>query len=297
MRYAVAHGRRSGRGRAAELGQEAVRRLRAAGHDVVEVTADSLDHARSACGQLVAEGLDVLVVAGGDGGVSLATDLCAGTSTAVAILPSGTGNDNARSLRIPLGPEGALETLLADHRRTVDTLYLPDLDRHVLGSVPAALDARISVRASGSARHLGSFSYTMAALIEIALLRRQPPLHYTLTVDGCTEELDALVVAPVNMPVFGGGLRIAPQADPSDGWLDLVVIRPVTPLQALGLLRQVRAARHTSHSAVRITPAHEVRIAGPADIVAQADGEEVGPLPLTVRLSPADLQMIAPPLT
>lgn len=297
MRYAVAHGRRSGRGGAAGLGAEAVRRLHAAGHDVVEVTAGSADEARAACRPLVTDGLDVLVVAGGDGGASLATDLCAGTGTAVAILPAGTGNDNARSLGIPLDREGSLQTLLAGHRRTVDTLHVPELGRHVLGSVCGALDARISARTNSWPRVLGSIGYTLSAVVEIALLRRQPPLHYTLTADGRTEQLEALVVVAANMPFFGGGIPIVPGGDPADGALDLVTIRPVTPTQAVGLLRAVRAGLHTDHPAVTTTPAREVRIEGPADIVAQADGDELAPLPLTVELAAANLQVIAPPLT
>lgn len=297
MRYAVAHGRRSGRGGAAALGREAVAALRAAGHEVLELEASSLEEAREVCGAAVADGVDVLAVAGGDGVVSLATDLCAGTGTAVGILPAGTGNDNARSLGVPLRPRGAIATLVAGATRTVDTLHVRELDRHVLGSVPCALDARISQRASGSARLLGAFSYTASALVEIALLRRQPPLDYRLTVDGVERETRALVVVPVNMPVFGGGIPIAPDGDPADGLLDLVVITPIPPSACLGLLRAVRAGRHTHHPAVSITRAREVRVEGPADIVAQGDGDALGPLPLTVAVAPANLRVIAPPLT
>lgn len=295
MRYAVARGRRrrGHRGGAAALGARAVARLRSAGHEVTEVVTDSVEAARSAGRPLVADGLDVLVVAGGDGAVSLAADLCAGTETALAILPAGTGNDNARSLGIPRG-SAALDVLLADHRRTVDVLHVPELDRHVLGSVPAALDARISARANRWPRHLGPLTYTASALVEIALLRGRPPLRYTLTVDGRRVELDALVVVPVNMTYFGGGLPIAPGADPADGFLDLVVIHPVTPVEAVGLLRAVRAGRHTGHQAVSITRARQVRIEGPADVVAQGDGDELGPLPLTVQVRPAALTVVAP---
>lgn len=304
MRYAVAHGRRWWpRGGPAGLGAQAVEALREAGHEVVEVVAGSMDEARAVCAALINDGIDVLVVTGGDGVVSMATDLCVGTSTAVGILPAGTGNDCARSLGVPFragrsgSRHGAVDLLLADHRRTLDTLHVVELDRHVLSSVPAALDARISDRANNWPRGLGPAAYTLSALVEIALLRRQPPLHYRLTLDGRTEELEALVVVPANLPVFGGGLRIAPDADPTDGLLDLVVIRPVTPTEALGVLRAVRSGRHTFHPAVRITRAEQVRIEGPPDIVAQGDGEPIGPLPVTVQVRASSLQVVAPPLT
>lgn len=300
MRYAVAHGRRSGRGGAAVLGAQAVVALRDAGHDVLEIEASSLPEARARCGAAVAEGVDVLVVAGGDGVVSLATDLCAGTGTAVGILPAGTGNDNARSLGVPAGP-GAVAALLQDRRRILDTLHLVELDRHVLGSVNAGLDARIAHRATLLPRRLGPWSYTVAALVEIARLPWTPPLRYTLTVTGeggarTTERLDALVVVPANMPYLGGGLHLAPDADPADGLLDLVVVRPLAPARALVLLRAVRAGRHTSMPEVQVRRASEVRVEGPADVLAHGDGEALAPLPLTVRVAPANLQVIVPPL-
>lgn len=296
MRYAVAHGRRAGRGGAAELGALAVRRLRAQGHDVVEVAASTLEEARAACAALVADGVDVLAVAGGDGVVSLATDLCAGTGTAVGILPAGTGNDAARSLGIPLGRDAALEVLLQGAPRTVDTLLLPGHGQHLLGNVLGALDARIAHRATRLPRRLGPATYTVAALVEIALLPRQQPLHYRLTVDGEPFDVDALVVVAANLPYVGGGLHIAPDADPGDGRLDLVVIRPVGPREALGLLSAVREGRHTRHRAVDIVRARTVRIEGPDDVVAHGDGEAVGPLPLTVDLDPSSLRVIVPPL-
>jgi diacylglycerol kinase (ATP) len=300
MRYAVAHGRRSGRGGAAVLGAQAVVALRDAGHDVLEIEASSLPEARARCAAAVAEGVDVLVVAGGDGVVSLATDLCAGTGTAVGILPAGTGNDNARSLGVPAGP-GAVAALLQDRRRILDTLHLVELDRHVLGSVNAGLDARIAHRATLLPRRLGPWSYTVAALVEIARLPWTPPLRYTLTVTGeggarTTERLDALVVVPANMPYLGGGLHLAPDADPADGLLDLVVVRPLAPARALVLLRAVRAGRHTSMPEVQVRRASEVRVEGPADVLAHGDGEALAPLPLTVRVAPANLQVIVPPL-
>ncbi|HSP60833.1 MAG TPA: diacylglycerol kinase family protein [Ornithinimicrobium sp.] len=302
MRYAVAHGRRSGRGGAAALGTQAVRALRAAGHDVVEITAGSREEAQERCRAQVQAGVDVLVVAGGDGIVSLAADLCVGTATAVGILPAGTGNDNARSLAVPLHAAGALDVLLGGRRRSVDVLRVEELDRHVLGSVNAGLDARIAHRATLLPRHLGALSYTVAALVEIGRLPRTPPLRYRLTIDPDggtpqTEELDALVVVPANMPFVGGGLKVAPDADPADGLLDLVVIRPLSPGRALTLLRAVRAGRHTRLPEVEVRRTHQVRVEGPADVLAHGDGEALAPLPLTVRVVPSALQVLVPALT
>ncbi|WP_299518401.1 diacylglycerol kinase family protein [uncultured Serinicoccus sp.] len=294
MRYALVHGRRSGRGGAAAVGEAATGALRAAGHDVVQVTAGTMEQARAASAALVADGVDVLVVAGGDGLVSLGADVCAGTGTTLGILPAGTGNDNARSLGLPTDPARCVEVLLEGRTRTVDTLLLPDLERRVLGSVCTALEARINARANRLPRRLGAASYTLSALVEIALLRRQPPLRYRLTVDGRPRELEALVVVAASMPFFGGGLPIAPEADPADGALDLVLVHPVTPGAALGVLRALRAGRHTGHPAVEVHRAREVTVEGPDDVVAHGDGEPLGSLPLTVRVDAASLRVVVP---
>lgn len=297
-RYAVAHGRRSGRGGAARLGGEAVARLRAGGHEVLELECDTLEAAREACRRAVDDGVEVLVVAGGDGIVSLATDACAGTSTAVGILPAGSGNDAARSLGIPLRPAGSLRLLLEGSRRRLDTIHVEELDRHVLGSVAGALDARINHRAALLPRRLGATSYTLAALVEVARLPRTEPLRYRLVLDGEHEQIDLLVVTVANLPYFGGGLRIAPDADPSDGLLDLVVIHPVGPLSALRLLAAVRAGRHaTDHPGVQIRRVRSVRLDGPGDVIAHGDGEALRGFPLTLSVAPANLEVIAPPLT
>ena len=80
------------------------------------------------------------------------------------------------------------------------------------------------------------------------------------------------------------------------GLLDLVVVRPVTPARALVLLRAVRAGRHTAMPEVEVRRATRVRVEGPTDVLAHGDGEALAPLPLTVQVANANLQVIVPAL-
>lgn len=301
MRYVVAHGRRSGRGNGARLGLAAVARLRAEGHDVTELVIDDLAEARARSAALVAEGVDVLAVAGGDGMVSMAANLCVGTGTALGILPAGTGNDAARGLGISTRPAQAIDTLVTARRRRIDTLRVVEEDRHVVGSVTAALDARMARRGGQLPKALGGLSYTLAVLIEIARLPWTARLAYRLTTtapDGAevVEELDTLVLVPANLGYLGGGLHLVPDADPCDGLMDLVLIRPVTPRRALAVLRAVRAGRHAELAEVEVRRTARVRIEGPADVLVHGDGEPIAHLPLTVEVAPASLQVVVPPL-
>ena len=176
----------AGKGRAARAGPAVIGALLEAGHDVWDLTGATadlgLEHARRA----VADGIDALVVVGGDGMVHLGAQAVASTSTSLAILAMGTGNDFARNLGLPVGDVAAcidtlLATLAADARppRAIDALRVtgPGLTsrkvageplRWVAGAVSAGLDAAVNERANAMVRPRGSSRYVIAALREIA---------------------------------------------------------------------------------------------------------------------------------
>lgn len=290
--YLISHGPRSGRGTGSRRVTLAAARLQARGHRVEVVENRDVAQARRTFARAVAEGVDVLVVAGGDGLVGLAAEICAGSQTALSLVPSGTGNDSARSLGIPLAVSGAVETLLAGRCRDVDLIEVQSGDgqrRTILGSVPMGIDARIAGRAARLPKWWGSGVYPAAVLPELLNLRPQP---YRIRIeDGGAVEVEGLVVALCNLPHFGGGMRIAPHADPTDGQLDLVVISGVNPAQALGLLRAVFAGAHLEHPAVQVFTGSEISIEGPAHL-AYGDGEPIGRLPVRCRAMPGALRVV-----
>ncbi len=299
MRYAVLFGRRSGhRGRPSQV-DASVEALRAAGHQVEVLAAADIDQAHVSCRAAVLDGVDVLLVIGGDGVVRLAANHLTGTPTALAIVPTGSGNDTARSLGIPTSARGAVQVAAAGSRRSIDLIRATGetdpqqsggLDTYIVGSVPAALDARIAARSLSMPAALGPGRYTAAALAEIPQLRAQ---DYVVTCDGSQIASSAVVVTVCNMPIFGGGMRIAPDADPSDGLLDVVVIERVSALTALGLLRKVRAGTHARHPSVRIERCTSVHLQGP-ELTAYGDGDPLGPLPLTCTVASSALDVIVP---
>lgn len=290
-RYAVLHGPLSGRGHAAARGVAVVRALREAGQQVHALEAASVQEAREACRVAVEEGVEVLAVVGGDGVVGLAAGACAGTETALGIVPSGTGNDGARSLRVPLGQRAATEVLLGNLRRRVDLIRVDPVGRVVLGSVPAGIDARIAARAAALPKWLGPAVYACATVPEIPRLR---PAPYELELDGEPWGVSALVVAVCNTDTYGGGMLIAPGADPADGQLDCVVITSVSAGQAAGLLARVFRGRHVGHPSVHIRRASTVTVRGP-ELVAHGDGEAIGPLPVTCTVLPGAVEVVVPP--
>ena len=91
-----------------------------------------------------------------------------------------------------------------------------------------------------------------------------------------------MLVAVGNGPSYGGGMRVCPDADPADGLLDVVVVRALRIPAFLRVFPRVFAGTHVRHPAVEVLRARRVRLEAPG-IVAYADGERVGPLPLDLR--------------
>jgi len=298
VKYAVLFGRRSGRGDRSGVLQQTVDGLASHGHEVSTLETPDLSSAHAACAQAVTEGVDVLAVVGGDGAVRLAASHCAGSPTALAVIPSGSGNDTAASLAIPSRVGPAIELAGRGTTRRIDVMNVQAstststevTSSCVVGSVPAAVDALIAARSLRMPAALGPARYAAATLAEIPGMSAR---EYRLTLDGRTMERSALVLTVCNLPVFGGGMRIAPDADPCDGLLDVVTIDTVGPLSAVTLLRRVFTGTHTAHPAVRIERCSRVRIEGP-EVTAFGDGDPVGELPLICAAVPDALSVVLP---
>src|SRR6478752_6824846 len=107
----------AGAGRGVTVGREVVARLAGAGRRVRELVGSTASQAEDLAVQAVSDGIPVLVAVGGDGMVHTAIQALAGTSTALAVVPCGTGNDFARSLGIPRKSLLAAVDVVTDGRR------------------------------------------------------------------------------------------------------------------------------------------------------------------------------------
>lgn len=287
----------AGRGRAAEAVGPVVTRLQALGAEVTVLTGKDSTESREMCVRAVADGASALVAAGGDGMVHLALQAVAGTPTPLGIIPMGTGNDFATCLGIPTDIEAAADAIVAGvtsgQARSVDAVQATDAGGAmewwacVLG---AGFDSAVNERANRMRWPRGPRRYDLAIFAELASLR---PHTFVLDVDGHREELAATFIAVGNAPAYGGGMRIAPTADLSDGKLDVTVVGPISRLDLIRFKPRVYAGTHVEHPAVSTRRGTVVRLeaAGP---VAYADGERLGDLPVTSECVPAALRVFVP---
>lgn len=229
----------------------------------------------------VADGVDALVVAGGDGTFHQGLQAVAGTDVPIGLVPAGTGNDVARYFSLPMkDPEAAADLVVAGRTTSADAARSGD--RWYMTVLAAGFDAVVNERANQMTWPRGQMRYNIATVAELRTFR---PLPYVLELDGVTHRFDAMLVAVGNGPSFGGGLRICEGADLHDGLLDVVVIKPLSRLELVKTYPKLFSGTHTSHPQYERHRARRVTVAAPG-VVGYADGERLGTLPLTVECVP-----------
>jgi len=269
----------AGRGRGRRVAEVARAFLEGHGCKVrIRVTTSADDVSRQTRAAL-ADGVDRIAVAGGDGTLNQAACAMAGADAALALLPCGRGNDLARALAIPSNTRDAARLLLTGRLRSVDLAGIED--RRFTTAASFGLDAEVASMAHrGAVPGSGRLAYLLAS---IAVLARARPLSARF-----------MLVAAANTRSYGGGIVIAPDADPSDGLLDVCMVRAVPRRVAGVLFARLLLGRHTAHPAVRIARTRTLRIETDEPRPLYADGEPFGTTPATIAVSPGALRLLTP---
>ncbi|ANW21005.1 diacylglycerol kinase [Streptomyces clavuligerus] len=282
----------AGRGRGARAAKPAARELRGAGFLVRTVVGEDARDAARRAHEAVALGTGALIAVGGDGMVSLALQAVAGTTTPLGVVAVGTGNDFARSLGLPVRDPARAGRLAATALKAAPAPAL-DLGRageRWFGTILATgFDSLVAERGARTRLPAGRFRYDLATLAELAALR---PLPYRMRLDGGPAlETEAVLVAVGNGPMYGGGMRMCPGARMDDGLLDVTVVAACDRRTLLRVFPRVYRGTHADHPAVTVHRARSVALRAPG-ITGYADGEPVGPLPLTARCVPGAVRVL-----
>jgi diacylglycerol kinase (ATP) len=279
----------SGKGLGARTVDVVLPRLREAGYAVRNLVGRDADEALELARTCVADGIETLVVVGGDGMVHLAVQALAGTDTRLGLVPAGTGNDVARYFDLPLKDvAAATDVVIGARERRIDLARVGST--YYVTVLAAGFDAIVNERANQMTWPKGQMRYNLATLAE---LRTFKPIPYVLELDGEQHRFEAMMVAVGNGPSFGGGLRITEGAALDDGLLDVVVIMPMSKLELVKTYPKLFKGTHVEHPQYRHHAARKVTVAAPG-ITAYADGERIAPLPLTVEVAPLALRVLVP---
>jgi diacylglycerol kinase (ATP) len=284
----------AGRGRGARAAQPAASALRAAGFSVRTVlgedAADALVRARAA----VEGGTGALIAVGGDGMAGLALRAVAGTRTPLGLVAVGTGNDFARALGLPVREPAAAGRMIAD---ALKCGRLRDIDLGQVGDrwfgtvLASGFDSRVNDRGNRMRWPTGRLKYDLAMIAELAGFR---PVPYRIRLDGGeVREVEATLVAVGNGTSYGGGMRICPGADLTDGLFDITVVGDCSRTTLLRVFPRVYRGTHVGHPKVTVLRAARVEIAAEG-VTGYADGEPLGPLPLSAHCVRGGVRVVGP---
>jgi YegS/Rv2252/BmrU family lipid kinase len=242
------------------------------------------------------EGTDLLLVAGGDGTANEAAWGLLGSRTALGLVPVGSGNGLARTLRIPLRPRPALEVLESGVPRRMDVGMIngrPFLNISGAG-FDAAVGAEFHARGLRGGRR-GLFTYVWMSVSESVRYRAQ---QWTLEAGEHRFDGRALLVAFVNGRQYGGAAVIAPGARLDDGLLDIVIIEDAPIGEILANAPRLFLGGIERFSRYRHLAAPRAVLTGATPCLFHRDGEpEPASSRIEVHLEPRALSVLVPRAT
>jgi YegS/Rv2252/BmrU family lipid kinase len=226
---------------------------------------------------------------GGDGLTgAVAGELREGAGV-LAVLPGGRGNDFARKLGIGSDPVAACELIAAGRERRVDLAEAGG--RCYIGILSAGIDSDVQVIANGTRLPLGTLVYAYGL---VRALRAWRPASFDVTIDGERRTFRGCSVAVSNSGVFGGGMRLVPDARLDDGLLDVAITEDMPKHTYLRNVPRLFRGTHVDQRGFHVLRGREIAFAADRPFTAFADGDPVADLPLTVRVLPAALRVLAP---
>ena len=265
-------------------------------HDVTEAPGHAIELAKSAA----KKGYEIVVSVGGDGTlheiVNGLHEAGATTDVAVGIVNTGTGADYIRTLGLPRRYKEACKCLLSPSRRTVDlgvVEYTKDGQRKkrlFVNFAGIGFDAEVVKATTEKFKALGDMpSYLMGLFSTLMSYENR---DVSITVDGEHGERRICTVLLNNGRYGGGGMMPAPNADPGDGFFDLVIIDDITKPDLIMSLPRIYRGTHLTHPKVTLMRAREVEITPTLTSAVQADGELLGEAPARFTVLPAALTVI-----
>lgn len=272
---------------------DALRRL-AAAHGAQIHVSESGDDLAAKARQAVADGVERLLVAGGDGTLHQAVQGLAGSECALGLIPLGSGNDLATVLGAPRDPAAATEIALTREPRQIDLGKVtgPAGERWFSIYCGVGFDSEVTRHANRVRLLRGPAIYAWAVVKTLFGFR--PPV-LRIEHDGGLFHEAGMFVTVANGPTFGGGMRIAPEARLDDGHFDLVLVRRLPKWKLLQVFPKVYSGRHVGHPQIEILRTRRAHIVLDREMEMYGDGEAmipVGPEGVTVEMVPSRLRVI-----
>lgn len=223
-----------------------------------------------------------VIISGGDGTINSVVNVMLKNNIdlPIGIIPSGTCNDFARSLRIPSNLDKCLDIILSGNTVNID-VGLVNGKRYFLNTCAGGILVDVSFSTSGELKkNIGPLAYYLKALGEMANIK---PFNLKLTANGQTIDVDSLMFIILNGKHAAGFNNIAGTADLADGLMDIIIIKNCWHIDMAGILLKVLANDLESHKNIISIKAKSCIIEGDNNVALTLDGEKGPSLPISVE--------------
>lgn len=266
-------------------------------HHVTEAPGQATDIARRG----VAQGYEMVVAVGGDGTVNEVVNGLmepGGTQAraTLGVVITGRGSDFARTIGVPSDWGEACARLTGQRTMTVD-LGLVEFEsggerrtRYFVNVGGGGFDGEVAHRANRAPNFMGGTIPYLSSLVTTLFAYRNKAVELTLD-DQEPISMVANSVVVANCQYFGGGMRVAPDADPNDGLFDVIVIGDIDKMEFLMTVPKVYDGSHITHPQVDTYRAKRVEVRSEEPLLLQVEGEVCGHTPLKFEIIPAALEI------
>lgn len=250
---------------------------------------ERVEHGYMLAKAAIKDNYEVIVAVGGDGTVNEISKAIINTNVTLGIIPFGSGNGLARSLKIPLDAVKAINVL---NKKNVDVIDSAKLNEHYFFNIAGSgFDAHIS-QCFAKNKTRGFIGYIKTTFQE---LKKYVPQEYILKLDGIEYTRKAFIVSIANSSQYGNDAHIAPRADVKDGWLDVVIVKPIAwfmiPIVALRMFNKTAE----SSRYVEMFRAKIIEIKREYEAAIHLDGEpRMEQKDMMIEILPLSLKVIVP---
>ena len=286
---------KANRGGAAIIGGQVFEAFAKAGIAVINLSAGTALEAKKKAEELIRlQEISALVAVGGDGTTQLCAGIAIPNQIPLGIIPAGSGNDQARELKIdltniPAAVKNIVDSLGSPKR--VDAMKVSVSGKEIwsMGSISGGFDALCATRANSLRWPKGPNSYIAALLLELPSFNA---IEYHLDVDGEKRVIEAMLCGVANVKNFGGGMMISPNSDITDGELEVFILHKVSRARLLRIFPTVYKGNHLRFPEVEIFKAKSIKISN-ENYPVTCDGELVGNAPFSAEVHPGALRLLS----
>jgi diacylglycerol kinase (ATP) len=257
---------------------------------------DATTQARAAAEQ----GVDVVLIAGGDGTINEAVNGLSNTSTVMGLVPVGTGNILAHQLRMPIltltSPFHVKEVGDAILNSKVQRVDLGNVNgRHFLCWAGIGLDAEIAAQMEPRPRHLKRMKTLPYIIAGLSVASEYRGVRSNIVIEDRTFHARTMLAVASNIQLYATVFQIAPQARMDDGLLDIFVFKGLGIGYALKSVMRTLSKRHLQSPDVMHALARQLTLETSPNVAVHLDGDPHGCTPIEINMHPGVLRMLAPP--